>query len=82
MRKSVEIPFDNYITPEQAHAFDVEYNGDEAHSLDWWQKRACVTDRCAVCEAHNVWRYSCLDMCFYCITGESDPSDYYELVQL
>ncbi len=73
--------FYSYITPEQAKALHDEANPKDKLPLSYWQKRARLRNKCAVCGG-PVWKWGQTDMCFTCTTGEADPSDDYELVQL
>ena len=65
--------FGKYITPEEAHKLD------SSKSLKEWRRRANTNERCDVC-GKKAWKFAGLGMCFPCTTGESDPSDDYELI--
>lgn len=64
--------FAEYLTPEQAR------EKGSVESLKQLYKRARVNRKCCNCE-NPVWRYADLDMCFPCVTGETDASNDYEL---
>jgi hypothetical protein len=64
--------FAEYITPEQA----IE-KGDE-RSLGELRAVAKSNRKCHC--GQPVWRYGGCGMCFPCTTGESDPSEDYELI--
>lgn len=64
--------FAEYLTPEQA----IEKGTME--SLKTLYKMARINRKCCNCE-NPVWRYSGTDMCFPCVTGETDASEDYEL---
>ena len=73
-------PFAEEITPEQAMAMHNKLNPKDRPPLAYWQKLARINCYCSVCHAEPVWRFGQTeDMCFTCTTGESDPSDDYEI---
>jgi len=65
--------FAAYLTPEQAR------EKGTMESLKELRKRARINRVCENCE-NPVWRYGGADMCFPCVTGETDASEDYELV--
>lgn len=71
--------FAEYITPEKAKEFNDKFKGNTKYPLSYWEHRASINQYCSVCEAEPVWRFGQTDLCFSCCTGESDPSDDYEL---
>lgn len=65
----------NYITPTEL----LKQHPDCEQTLEELQALASQDD--GYCECGNlIWKYSGLDMCFTCITGETDASDDYELI--
>lgn len=73
-------PFAECITPERAMVMHNELNPKAPLSLAYWQRRARINSYCEVCHREPVWRFGQTGMCFSCTTGESDPSDDYELI--
>ena len=65
--------FAEYLTPEKAATVSKTY------TLAEFKKMAKVNRRCCNCE-NPVWRFSGLNMCFPCTTGETDANGDYELV--
>lgn len=64
----------NYITPEEY------YKLSQQESLEEIKRRANMKDKtCDNCE-NKVWKLVDLDMCFSCVTGETDASEDYELI--
>ncbi len=66
----------NFITPKKAKKL-----GD-IRTLKELEDAAIDDSRCEVCE-RPIWRYGHgneTGLCFTCTTGESDPSDDYELI--
>jgi len=65
-----------YITPSEF----IKKHPETELDLDELKKRANKPNRvCCNCSM-PVWKYGALDMCFTCVTGESDASDDYELL--
>lgn len=74
------IEFGSYITAARAAALAKE-NGDKrplAAITKEYEHQAASDAKCEVCD-QPVWRFSGLGMCFTCTTGESDPSEDFEL---
>jgi hypothetical protein len=84
MVDSVMHHFGFYLTPEQAYFKNKSIatgNPDyPMQTLEDWIARSKINVPCTVCGVEKVWRYGGLDLCFYCMTGESDASDDYELI--
>lgn len=50
-------------------------------SLEQLEKLAKQPERiCDVCSQNPVWKLGGCDMCFTCVTGETDASEDYELI--
>ena len=68
--------FESFITPKQA----VEQGDTRSlEVLEALAKGKPVT--CTNCD-EKVWKFAGLGMCFSCVTGESDASDDYELIEV
>ena len=64
------------ITPAQA----AQLNGDSRQTEQYFKD---LSDRlegvqCSNC-SNKVWKMADLDMCFSCVTGETDASNDYEI---
>jgi len=66
----------NYITPEKAEEIDAHNDGSKAH---YYRMLASDSRQCANCE-NPAWKLSATGLCFACVTGTTDASDDYELV--
>ena len=64
------------ITAEQAYELDKGLNN---RPLAYLEKLARKNRLCSVC-GQLAWRFADTGMCFTCTTGESDASNYYELI--
>jgi hypothetical protein len=67
--------FKHFITPEQAR--------EQGDTRDMALLKSLATGRankCCNCD-EDEWRFAGLGMCFSCVTGESDASDDYELIE-
>ena len=71
--------FAEIITPERAMELHNSIKSNPQTTLQYWQKQAKINKLCPVCRAEPIWRWGQSDMCFSCTTGESDPSDDYEI---
>lgn len=74
------IEFGSYITAARAAALAKE-GGDKrplAAITKEYERQAASAAKCEVCD-QPVWRFGGLGMCFTCTTGESDPSEDFEL---
>lgn len=66
----------NYVTPSQL----IKEHPDKAKNYSELVRKSRMSNRtCINCDM-PVWKFVDLDMCFTCVTGESDPSDDYELL--
>lgn len=73
-------PFAKEITPERAMQMHNKLNPHDQFPIEYWQALARINRYCSVCHSEPVWRFGqTQDMCFTCTTGESDPSDDYEI---
>lgn len=63
----------NLITPERA----IELG--DSRSLSELRSLAASSGKCIVC-GEDAWKFAGTGLCFPCTTGESDPSDDFELV--
>jgi len=57
----------------------VATNCEEMCTLGYWLKQQRDESMCMVCGSEPVWRMSGTGLCFTCCTGETNPSDDYEL---
>lgn len=72
-----------YITPGEMFALQKTFkNGERKLTLAQLIKMAKRADngrKCDVCGQLNVWEFGECEMCFPCTTGETDPSDDFEM---
>ena len=72
------MPFNfEYITAEKAAELNVNGNG---RGVKYYRHLARNKKSCDNC-GNPVWRLAELSMCFSCVTGESDASNDYELLE-
>lgn len=67
--------FAKVLTPKEYFALD---QGRE-FTLEELERRARRGGKCIACRTEDKWRLGGSGMCFPCTTGESDPSNDYEI---
>lgn len=72
--------FGDYQSPEEAYKQHRDLNDNDDRTLEWYRNAANKTNKECINCGRPIWRMCAdLEMCFTCITGESDASDDYEL---
>lgn len=70
----------NYVTPEEYFKIqEADPKTKGGHTLKQLKAMTQNEGECEVCGA-PIWKLGDTGLCFHCTTGESDPSDDYELI--